>query len=67
MRLVSACLISAITNKDYRNINDCSKATATRDLTELVEKYTIMERTGEIGAGTSYALIGSKWAQWDHN
>ena len=48
-----------ITNKEYQNINDCSKATATRDLTELVEKYNIMERTGEIGAGTSYALIGS--------
>lgn len=48
-----------ITNKEYQEINDCSKATATRDLTELVEKFNIMKRTGEIGAGTSYALIGS--------
>lgn len=48
-----------ITNKEYQEINNCSKATATRDLTELAEKFNIMKRTGEIGAGTSYALIGS--------
>lgn len=48
-----------ITNKEYQEINNVSKATATRDLTELVEKFNILKRTGEIGAGTSYALIGS--------
>lgn len=48
-----------ITNKTYQNLYDVSKATATRDLTELVEKYKLLERTGEVGAGTTYKLIGS--------
>jgi len=38
---------------------EVSKATATRDLSELVEKYNLLERTGDIGAGTTYKLIGS--------
>lgn len=48
-----------ITNSDYQSLNDVSKATATRDLTELVEKYSILQRTGDIGVGTHYFLIGS--------
>ncbi|HKK81593.1 MAG TPA: ATP-binding protein [Prolixibacteraceae bacterium] len=48
-----------ITNKTYQNLCNVSKATATRDLTELVEKYKLLERTGEVGAGTTYKLIGS--------
>ncbi|MEO6718885.1 MAG: ATP-binding protein [Ferruginibacter sp.] len=48
-----------ITNSDYQTLNDVSKATATRDLTELVEKFKILKRTGDIGAGTNYILIGS--------
>jgi len=48
-----------ITNSEYQRINNVSKATATRDLTELVTKHKLLERTGEIGAGTSYKLIGS--------
>lgn len=48
-----------ITNKTYQNLHDVSKATATRDLIELVEKYKLLERTGEVGAGTTYKLIGS--------
>lgn len=48
-----------ITNKLYQDLCDVSKATATRDLTELVEKYKLLERTGEVGAGTTYKLIGS--------
>ena len=48
-----------ITNKTYQNLYDVSKATATRDLTELVEKYKLLERTGEVGAGTTYKLIGT--------
>ena len=48
-----------ITNSEYQTLNEVSKATATRDLTEIVEKYKILKRTGDIGAGTSYALIGS--------
>jgi len=43
----------------YYTLNNVSKATATRDLSELVEKYEILRRTGDIGAGTNYVLIGS--------
>ena len=49
----------SITNKIYQEICEVSKATATRDLTELIEKFKILERSGEVGAGTSYKLIGS--------
>tara|TARA_B100000809_G_scaffold159282_1_gene156655 strand:- start:214 stop:1542 length:1329 start_codon:yes stop_codon:yes gene_type:complete len=48
-----------ITNKIYQELCDTSKATATRDLTELIEKYKLLLRTGEVGAGTVYKLIGS--------
>jgi ATP-dependent DNA helicase RecG len=48
-----------ITNKIYQEICDVSKATATRDLTALIEKFKLLERFGEVGAGTSYKLIGS--------
>lgn len=48
-----------ITNSEYQALNNVSKATATRDLTELVEKFKVLKRTGDIGAGTSYILIGS--------
>ncbi|HPJ01099.1 MAG TPA: ATP-binding protein, partial [Enterococcus sp.] len=44
----------SITNKIYQEICKVSKATATRDLTELNEKFKIIERSGEVGAGTSY-------------
>ncbi len=48
-----------ITNTDFQELYLVSKATATRDLTELVEKFKIFKRSGEVGAGTSYDLIGS--------
>ncbi|MCE5346035.1 MAG: putative DNA binding domain-containing protein [Bacteroidales bacterium] len=48
-----------ISNSEYQDLNNVSKATATRDLSELVEKYEILRRAGDIGAGTNYVLIGS--------
>lgn len=48
-----------INNSDFQTLNNVSKATATRDLTELVERFKILYRSGEVGAGTSYVLIGS--------
>jgi len=48
-----------ITNKIYQELCDTSKATATRDLTELVEIFKLFERIGNVGAGTVYKLIGS--------
>lgn len=50
---------SAITNKVYQELFGVSKATATRDLTDLTERYKLLERYGEVGAGTTYKLIGS--------
>ncbi|MEQ9288558.1 MAG: ATP-binding protein [Cyclobacteriaceae bacterium] len=49
----------SISNSNYQDLCEVSKATATRDLTELVEKYELLERKGDVGAGTSYKLIGS--------
>jgi ATP-dependent DNA helicase RecG len=48
-----------ISNKTYQELCKVSKATATRDLTELVDKFNIVERVGDVGAGTLYRLIGS--------
>jgi ATP-dependent DNA helicase RecG len=45
---------------DKINILDLvSIATATRDITELVEKFKILDRSGEVGSGTNYVLIAS--------
>lgn len=48
-----------ITNKEYQELNGVSKVTAYRDLIELFEHYKLFERKGDVGAGTSYFLIGS--------
>ena len=47
-----------ITNKEYMQIAGISKATATRDLRELVEKK-VFKQYGTKGQGISYQLIGS--------
>ena len=41
-------------------INSVSKATATRDLTELFDKYKLITKKGETGIGTYYELKGLK-------
>lgn len=41
---------------EQQELFDVSKATATRDLTELVEKYEIFEKVGQTGVGTNYVL-----------
>ena len=48
-----------ISSKEYQELNSVSKATLFRDLSELVEQLKIFEQIGEVGAGTSYSLIGS--------
>ena len=45
-----------ISNTDFQELYNVSKATATRDLTELVEKYELFEKLGQTGAGTTYVL-----------
>jgi ATP-dependent DNA helicase RecG len=45
-----------ITNAEYQEINNVSKRTATNDLSELVEKYKLLNNTG-FGAGSYYELI----------
>jgi len=44
-----------ITNSDYQKINDCSRNTASNDLSELVEKELI-KPSGQKGAGAFYSL-----------
>jgi len=46
-----------ITNAEYQEINKVSRRTATRDITELVESFKIIEQTGSVGAGSYYKLI----------
>lgn len=46
-----------ITNKEYQEINQVSKRTATSELTDLVSKYNLLENKG-VGAGSFYKLIG---------
>jgi len=45
--------------KEYQKLLNVSKATATRDLYELTDKFKMLIRIGEVGAGTIYKLIGS--------
>jgi ATP-dependent DNA helicase RecG len=44
-----------ITNGEYQEINECSRATANRDLTELVQK-NILIFNDISGAGANYEL-----------
>jgi len=45
-----------ITNKAYQKINNVSKATATRDLSQLYEIHKILIKTGSTGVGTEYSF-----------
>jgi ATP-dependent DNA helicase RecG len=45
-----------ISNADYQKLFSVSKATATRDLTELIDKFGLLEKVGQTGAGTAYIL-----------
>lgn len=44
-----------ITNSDYQSLNDCSRNTASNDLTELVDKG-LLKPSGQKGAGAFYIL-----------
>lgn len=48
-----------ISNTEFQKLTNVSKATATRDLTEMVEKFEILNKTGKTGIGTRYVLKGS--------
>ncbi|NCA76923.1 MAG: transcriptional regulator [Alphaproteobacteria bacterium] len=45
-----------ISNSDFQLINSVSKATASRDLSELVEKFNLFIKQGLTGVGTIYIL-----------
>lgn len=45
-----------ISNKEYQEIGEVSKGTATKELRELIEKFNILERKGNVGAGTFYVI-----------
>jgi ATP-dependent DNA helicase RecG len=44
-----------ITNKEYQEINNCSRNTATNDLRRLVESH-ILKESGVKGAGSYYKI-----------
>ena len=44
-----------ITNSEYQNLNDVSRATATRDLKELIDKK-LFKPSGQKGAGAFYTI-----------
>lgn len=44
-----------ITNSEYQTLNDCSRNTASNDLTELVDK-DLLKPSGQKGAGAFYTL-----------
>jgi ATP-dependent DNA helicase RecG len=46
---------SQITNKEYQEVNNVSKATATRELSKLVN-LKVLKQTGIVGKGTFYRL-----------
>ncbi len=48
-----------ISNKEFQEQFEVYKATATRDLKELTDKFKLFDREGDVGAGTVYKLIGS--------
>ena len=45
-----------ITNSEYQTLNLVSKRTATNDLSELADKYKLVNNVG-FGAGSFYELI----------
>lgn len=44
-----------ITNKDYQQLNVCSRNTATNDLRDLIQKG-VVEESGKKGAGAFYVI-----------
>jgi len=48
-----------ITNSEYQREFKVSKATATRDLTEIAENFGLFKKVGQTGVGTAYFLKGS--------
>ncbi len=44
-----------ITNKEYQEINNCSRNTATNDLRDLIKKHVLKE-SGKKGAGSYYGI-----------
>ena len=45
-----------ISNKKYQELCEVSKGTATKELRELIEKFNIFNRKGNVGAGTFYVI-----------
>ncbi|GAP71229.1 ATP-dependent DNA helicase [Candidatus Symbiothrix dinenymphae] len=49
-----------ITNSEYQTINGVSKRTATNELTEMVNKFAVLAKTGTSGSGIFYEIVGQK-------
>lgn len=55
MPFLTKIILGKITNSEHQRINDCSRNTASNDLTELVNKE-LLESSGQKGAGAFYIL-----------
>ncbi len=47
--------MSEMSDKECQ-VCEVSKGTATKELRELIEKFNILERKGNVGAGTFYVI-----------
>jgi ATP-dependent DNA helicase RecG len=47
-----------ITNSDYQELNEVSKRTATNELTALVDSFKVLVKSGTLGAGVYYEIMG---------
>ncbi|NLP19286.1 MAG: hypothetical protein GX378_00750 [Bacteroidales bacterium] len=47
-----------IINSDYQSLNNISKRTATTELTELVNQFKVLTKTGTSGSNISYKIVG---------
>jgi ATP-dependent DNA helicase RecG len=45
-----------ITNSEYQAINEISRRTATTELTELVDNFNILKKTGTAGSSVIYEV-----------
>jgi len=55
-----------ITNKEYQQIANTIKRTASRDLKELIDKDVLI-KIGDSGKGTYYTLKGTNWGHRGHS
>ncbi|HAQ20703.1 MAG TPA: transcriptional regulator [Prolixibacteraceae bacterium] len=49
-----------ITNSEYQALNEVSKRTATYELTQLIQEFNLLKKSGVHGAGVFYTIMGQE-------